>query len=104
MLCVSIGMNPRPLAIAHYRFSSYVRCCYFSALVLTCYRLKKGHATFYRPKTIVTSLLLLMVLSFKEIFNHIYNEYLKLTIKYQNNNIIVNTNSIISTAYILLNI
>ena len=48
-----------------------VRCCYISALVLTCYRLKKGRATFYRPETIVASLLLLMVLSLKVIFNHI---------------------------------
>ena len=46
------------------------RCCYFSALVLTCFRLKKGHATFYKPETIVASLLLLMVLSFKVIFTH----------------------------------
>ena len=45
-------------------------CCYFSALVLTCYHLKKGHATFYWPETIVASLLLFMVLSFKVIFNH----------------------------------
>ena len=41
-----------------------------TTLVLTCYRLKKGRATFYRPETIVASLLLLMVLSFKVIFNH----------------------------------
>ena len=31
---------------------------------------KKSRATFYRPETIVVSLLLLMVLSFKVIFNH----------------------------------
>ena len=43
--------------------------CYFLALVLTCYHLKKGCATFYRPETIVASLLLLMALSFKVIFN-----------------------------------
>ena len=42
-----------------------VRCCYFLALMLTYYRLKKDRATCYRPVTIVTSLLLLMVLSFK---------------------------------------
>ena len=47
-----------------------VRCCYFSALVLTCYRLKKGRATFYQPETIVANLLLLTVLFFKVIFNH----------------------------------
>ena len=42
-------------------FLFYIRkLLYFSALVLTCYRLKKGHATFYRPETIVASLLLLM--------------------------------------------
>ena len=40
----------------------------FSTLVLTCYRLKKGRATFFRPKTIVASFLHLMVLSFKVIF------------------------------------
>ena len=38
--------------------------------MLTCYRLKKGRATFYRPETIVASVLLLMVLSFKAIFKH----------------------------------
>ena len=38
--------------------------------MLTCYRLKKGLATFYRPETIVASLFLLMVLSFKGIFNY----------------------------------
>ena len=37
--------------------------------MLTCYSLKKDHATFYRPETIVASLLLLMVLSLKVNFN-----------------------------------
>ena len=49
---------------------SNVHCCFFSVLVLTCYRLMKGRATFYRPETIVASLFLLMVLSFKVILNH----------------------------------
>ena len=35
--------------------------------LLTCYCLKKGRATFYRPETIVSGLLLLMVLYFKVI-------------------------------------
>ena len=38
---------------------------YFSALVLTCFRLTKGRATFFRPETIVASFLHLMVLLFK---------------------------------------
>ena len=42
----------------------------FSALVLTCYCLKKDRAAFYRPETIVASLLLLMVLFFRVIFNY----------------------------------
>ena len=37
--------------------------------MLISYSLKKGRAKFYRPETIVVSLLLLMVLSFKVIFN-----------------------------------
>ena len=47
-----------------------VCCCYFSALVLACYHLKKGRATFYQPETIVASLSLLMVLHFEVIFNY----------------------------------
>ena len=42
-----------------------VPCCYISALVLTCYRLTKGRATFFQPETIVVSFLHFMVLSFK---------------------------------------
>ena len=38
------------------------RCCCNSALVLTCFRLKKGRATFFRPETIVESFLHLMVI------------------------------------------
>ena len=45
-------------------------CCYFSALVLTCFRLKKGRAAFFRPETIVASFLHLMVLFFKVLLNH----------------------------------
>ena len=51
-------------------FISQVRCCYISALVLTCFRLKKGHVTFFRPETIVASFLHLMVLFFKLLLNH----------------------------------
>ena len=47
-----------------------LRCCWISALVLTCFRLTKGCATFFRPETIVASFLHLMVLFYKEIFNH----------------------------------
>ena len=48
------------------------RCnsCYISALVLTCFRLAKGRASFFRPETIVTSFLHLMVSSFKVLLNH----------------------------------
>ena len=38
------------------------RCCNFSALVLTCFRLMKGLATYFRPETIVAKFLHLMVL------------------------------------------
>ena len=44
-----------------------VRCCYISALVLTCFRLTKGRGT----ETIVGSLLLFIVLLFKVLFNHL---------------------------------
>ena len=43
---------------------------YISALVLTCFHLTKGHATYFRSKTIVASLLHLIVLLFKVLFNH----------------------------------
>ena len=42
---------------------------YFGALVLTYFCLKKGRTTFFRLETIVASLLHLMVLHFKVIFN-----------------------------------
>ena len=45
-------------------------CCYISALVLTCFRLKKGCATFFWPETIVAIFLHLMVLFFKVLLNH----------------------------------
>ena len=41
-----------------------------SALVLTCFRLTKGRATYFLPETIVVSFLHLMVLLFKVLFNH----------------------------------
>ena len=47
-----------------------VRCCYFSALVLTCFRLTNGRATYFRPETIVASFLHHMVFLFKVLFNH----------------------------------
>ena len=43
-----------------------------SALVLTCFRLKKGRATFFRPKTIVACFLHLMMLFLIVIFNHVH--------------------------------
>ena len=48
----------------------FVGCCYNSALVLTCFRLTKGRATFFPPKTIIVSFLHLVVLFFKVILNH----------------------------------
>ena len=45
-------------------------CCYILALVLTCYRLKKGRATFFRPETIVASFLHVTVFLPKVLFNH----------------------------------
>ena len=47
-----------------------VTAMYISALVLTCFRLKKGRAMFFRPETIVVSFLHLMVLFFKVLLNH----------------------------------
>ena len=43
---------------------------YISALVLNCFRLKKGRATIFRPETIVASFLHSMVLLPKVLFNH----------------------------------
>ena len=45
-------------------------CCYISALVLICFRLKKSRDTFFWPGTIVESFLHLMVLIFKVVLNH----------------------------------
>ena len=50
-------------------YISYRTYCYISALVLTCFRLKKGRAMFFWPETIVTSFLHLMVLFFKVLLN-----------------------------------
>ena len=49
---------------------SNMLCCYISALVLTCFRLTKGRATYFQLETIVASVLHLMVLLFKVLFNH----------------------------------
>ena len=46
--------------------------CYISALVLTCFRLKKGRATFFRPEIIVASFLHLMMFFFKVLLNHFW--------------------------------
>ena len=48
----------------HANVLGFVRCCYVSALVLTCFRRTKGRATYFRPETIVESFLHLMVLFF----------------------------------------
>ena len=48
----------------------FVHCCYISSIVLTCFRLKKGRATYFRPEIIVASILHLMVLLFIVLFNH----------------------------------
>ena len=36
------------------------RCCYISALKLTCFHLTKARATYFRPETIIASFLKLM--------------------------------------------
>ena len=46
-----------------------VHCCYISALVLTWFHLTKGRAAFFRPKTIISSFLHLMMLLFKVLLN-----------------------------------
>ena len=48
-------------------------CCYISALMLNCFCLTKGRAAYFPPETIVASLLYLMVLSLKVLFNHTWN-------------------------------
>ena len=53
-----------------YQRTSNVRCCFISALVLTCFRLTKGRATSFQPETIVASFLHLMLLFYKVIFKH----------------------------------
>ena len=56
--------------IFNYFIHLQLRCCYISALVLTCFRLTKGRATFFRPETIVANFLHPMVLFFKVLLNH----------------------------------
>ena len=43
----------------------FVRCCYISALLLTCFHLTKARATYLRPETIAASFLHLTMLLFK---------------------------------------
>ena len=42
---------------------------------LTCFRLKKGRATYFRPETIIASFLHSMVLLPKVLFNHSFLKY-----------------------------
>ena len=49
---------------------------YFSAFVLTCFRLTKRRATYFRSETIVASLMHLMVLLCKVLFNHSWKRQL----------------------------
>ena len=51
--------------------SNEVRCCYISALVLTCFRLTKVYATYFWSEIVVAIFLDFMVLLlFKVLFNH----------------------------------
>ena len=59
-------------------------CC--SAFVLTCFRLTKDRATYFRPKTIVASFLHLMVLFFKVFFKYLWKESNDIRKKRINNN------------------
>ena len=63
--CFEVWLN---IIKIKYNWISVTHCCYISALVLACFRLKKGRATFFRHETIVSSFLYLMVLFFKVIF------------------------------------
>ena len=66
--------------------------CYISALVLSCFRLTKGRATYFRPEIIVASFLHLMVLLFKVLL--IDSDYCK--------KIVIHTNSITKVSDIAL--
>ena len=57
------------------KMSQQCSCCYILALVLTCFRPKKGRATFFRPKTIVASFSHSMVLLPKVLFNHSWKHH-----------------------------
>ena len=61
--CIKIAKHECQNATATY-------CC-ISALVLTCFLLKKGRAMFFRPETIFVSFLNFMVLLPKVLFNNI---------------------------------
>ena len=47
-------------------------CCYISTLVLTCFRLTKGRAMFFRPETIVVSFLHLYGVTFQSVIKLLY--------------------------------
>ena len=47
-----------------------MRCCYISAVVLTCFCLTKGRATFFRLETIVANFLHLRMLIWEVFINH----------------------------------
>ena len=51
-------------------------CCYILVLVLTCFHLTKGRATYFRSKTLVASFLHLMVLLFKVLSCLYYNIFI----------------------------
>ena len=57
----------------HEKKHLYVRCCYISALVLTCFRLTEGRAMHFRPETIVDKFLASYGVTFQSVTKSFFN-------------------------------
>ena len=70
LLSLNCGLSLSQIQWQDFASFGFVRCCYISVLVLTCFHLTKGRITHFRPEIIVASFLHLTVLLFKVLFNH----------------------------------
>ena len=70
LLSLNCGLSLSQIQWQDFASFGFVRCCYISVLVLTCFHLTKGRATYFLPETIVASFLHLTVLLSKLLLNH----------------------------------
>ena len=73
------GLKIRSTILRHTKTSKHecrnITAMYISAFVLTCFRLTKGRATYFRPETTVANFFHLMVFLFKVLFNHSWKHH-----------------------------